>query len=224
MPRPPRGILRRTYSPNQVVALNVARARALRGWTQQEAADAIAPYLGSRLSAASFSAIESSIRGLRVKQFSADELVAFARGFRLPLGWFFTPPPAEQLAGLATADAGYAGIEFRVLLDTVLGTPETLPEWEQALTAYASESAAQEQVEEAEVAGKSPERLKQIFRLRARTLLRETFGDLDQASAVLRRLAAVLEEVDEVVATGDDSAPTDTDDDRVADTRIGTGD
>ena len=34
-----RNPLRRTYSPNQIVALNVGRARALRGWTQEQAAE-----------------------------------------------------------------------------------------------------------------------------------------------------------------------------------------
>jgi hypothetical protein len=40
------------WTPNQVVALNVARARVLRGWTQARAAEALAPYLGARLSQA----------------------------------------------------------------------------------------------------------------------------------------------------------------------------
>src|SRR5581483_6597457 len=66
-----RKLLRRTYSPNQLVALNVARARAMRGWTQEQASAALAPYLGTRWSNASFSAVERSISGARVKQFSA---------------------------------------------------------------------------------------------------------------------------------------------------------
>ena len=36
-----RNPFRRTYSPNQIVALNVGRARALRGWTQEQAAEAL---------------------------------------------------------------------------------------------------------------------------------------------------------------------------------------
>ncbi len=60
----------RTWTPNQVVAHNLTRARELRGWTQEEAADALAPYLGVRLSGASLSAIERSVQGTRVKQFS----------------------------------------------------------------------------------------------------------------------------------------------------------
>ena len=72
-------------SPNQVVAYNVAKARAIRGWTQEQAAEELAPYLGARLSTASFSALERSAWNVnRVKQFSADEMFALARGFDLP--------------------------------------------------------------------------------------------------------------------------------------------
>ena len=52
--------MRRVMTPNQIVALNVARARALRGWTQEQAAEALAPYLGAKLSGPSFSALERS--------------------------------------------------------------------------------------------------------------------------------------------------------------------
>src|SRR6202521_4633198 len=90
-------ILPRTWTPNQVVAHNLTRARLLRGWTQDQAAEALAPYLGSRLSLASFSAIERSIAGTRVKQFTADELVALSRAFDLHLGWWFTPTPDGAL-------------------------------------------------------------------------------------------------------------------------------
>ncbi len=41
-------VLPRTWSPNQVVAHNLTRARLLRGWTQDQAAEALAPYLGTR--------------------------------------------------------------------------------------------------------------------------------------------------------------------------------
>lgn len=82
---------KRTLTPNQVVAYNLRRARELRGWTQQEAADALAPF-GFRWSSAAFSAAERSVAGGRVRQFNADELLAFAEVFQLPVGWFFLPP------------------------------------------------------------------------------------------------------------------------------------
>src|SRR5438309_2341992 len=94
-----------SWTPNQIVAYNVARARLLRGWTQEQAAEALAPYLGARLSSASFSALERSVAGGRIRQFDADELLALARGFDLPIGWFLTPPPVLEGVSLATPDA-----------------------------------------------------------------------------------------------------------------------
>src|SRR5437588_13084474 len=80
-------------TPNQVVAFNLQQARLWRGWTQQQAADALEPYLGKRWSVGSMSQAERSIAGKVVRQFSADEIFAFSRDFDLPTGWFFRPPP-----------------------------------------------------------------------------------------------------------------------------------
>src|SRR5689334_5827973 len=129
----------RTYSPNQIVALNIARARAVRGWTQEQASAALAPHLGTRWSNASFSAVERSIAGARVKPFSAYELVAAARGFDLPLGWFFLPPPPGEDAGLAAKrEDVLRGGDLGALLDVVLGTETSTPPWRDALLAYAA--------------------------------------------------------------------------------------
>ena len=49
--------IRRVMTPNQIVAYNVAKARELRGWTQEQAAEELAPYLGAKLSGASFSTL-----------------------------------------------------------------------------------------------------------------------------------------------------------------------
>jgi len=56
-----------------VNAFHVAKARLLRGWTQEEAARAIAPYLGTLLSPASFSAIERSLEVQRGRPRSHDQ-------------------------------------------------------------------------------------------------------------------------------------------------------
>jgi hypothetical protein len=197
--------LRRTYSPNQVVALNVARARAMRGWTQEQASAAIAPYLGARLSNASFSSIERSIGGTRVKQFSADELVAFSRGFDLPIGWFFLPPPPEQDAGLHTPDATWRGMDMALLLDAILGTDSSTPPWRTALLDYAA-TTAKAQAEGtgtgAATAGTVSDRLDQITEMKAAAELREAFGDVAAARAVLVRLAEVLGRIDTVETDG----------------------
>ncbi len=196
-------LFRRTYSPNQVVALNVARGRAMRGWTQEQASNALAPYLGTRWSNASFSAVERSIKGDRVKQFSADELVALARGFDLPIGWFFLPPPPAEDAGLHSKEAGSRGVDMAVLLDIVLGTPSNMAPYREALLAYAAASAGTD----AQRHGTIDERLDGLAELRAANELRQAFGDVAEARSVLLRLAGLLDrldssEVDETTPTG----------------------
>src|SRR5215207_10252431 len=63
-------------TPNQLVAYNLHRARIMRGWTQEEAAEQLEPFLGKRWSKASFSAAERSVTGDRAREFTVDELVA----------------------------------------------------------------------------------------------------------------------------------------------------
>lgn len=81
-------------TPNQVVAGNLVRARHHRGWTQDEAAERLAPYIGTRWSKATFSAAERSAdpEATRIRQFTADDVVAFAQAFDLPVWSFFLPP------------------------------------------------------------------------------------------------------------------------------------
>jgi transcriptional regulator with XRE-family HTH domain len=82
-------------TPNQCVAHNLRSARLDRDWTQEEAAERLAPYIGSRWSKAVFSAAERSVTGERVRQFTADDLYAFSRAFELPITFFLTPPAAS---------------------------------------------------------------------------------------------------------------------------------
>lgn len=79
-------------TPNQVVAFNLAKAREIRGLSQTEAGAALEQFLGTKWSKATFSAAERSIDGKRIKTFSADEIVAFARCFGLSVCSFFEPP------------------------------------------------------------------------------------------------------------------------------------
>lgn len=81
-------------SPAQIVAINLRRARELRGMTMEEAAGVMEPFLGSRWSRATFSAAEvGSLRvGAKIRQFTADDLVAFSQTFRLPVSFFLVPP------------------------------------------------------------------------------------------------------------------------------------
>jgi transcriptional regulator with XRE-family HTH domain len=207
-------------TPNQIVARNVARARELRGWTQEQAAEALAPYLGSRLSGASFSALErSAVSVSRIKQFSADDLLALSRGFDLPIGYFFTPPPPDEDAGLVAPDAGLKGLDPIVLLDAVLGTPDNLGPWRDDLLAYAASSAPEPKSkrEKPSVSPRDlPDRLEPFTATRARALLRETFGEVVDAADVLERLAELLRTLDD---EADDPAPSGTADET---TRAGT--
>jgi len=92
-------------TPNQLVAANLSRARALRGWTQEDAARRLQPYLGQRWSRASFSAAERSVEHPdKQKQFSADELVALAATFELPVSFFLNPIPGRYLIRNRNAD------------------------------------------------------------------------------------------------------------------------
>lgn len=193
--------MRRTMTPNQIVARNVIRARELRGWTQEQAAEALAPYLGVKLSGASFSALErSAVSVSRIKQFSADDLLALSRGFDLPIGYFFTPPPPSEDAGLASPDSGMKGLDPIVLLDAVLGTPENLGSWRDDLLAYSASSAPMPKSKR-EKPSVSPrdlaDRLEPYTALRARALLRETFGEVVDAADVLERLADLLRTLDD---------------------------
>src|ERR1044071_7016680 len=85
---------------SQVVAYNLAQARGIRDWTQEEACEALEPHLGRGWAQARYSAAERSRDGVRVRQFDADEILAFARAFKLPVGWFFMPPAPEDIAAL----------------------------------------------------------------------------------------------------------------------------
>src|SRR5215210_3016331 len=198
-------------TPNQVVAYNVAKARALRGWTQEQAAEALAPYLGARLSIASFSALERAAWNVsRIKQFTADDLLALSRGFDLPIGFFFTPPPPDFDAGLAAPDAGMKGLDPIVLLDAVLGRRDNLPHWERDLLDYAARTAPaprskrdKPSVSPADL----PARLAPLGTTRAKALLRQAFGELGDASSVLERLAEAMRILDKTASDGTADEP-----------------
>jgi transcriptional regulator with XRE-family HTH domain len=201
------------WTPNQIVAHNLARARMLRGWTQDQAAEACTDYLGARLSPASWSAMERSVDGGRIREITADELVAFARAFDLPIGFFLTPPSAWDNHVVATPDAGAEGLAPIELFDVVIGTPDNLAAWEQYLQSWPSPAhrGRLEADGTIETVGRVQEdvhpRLAGPAALRARVLLREQFGDLDRARDVLARLTTILDALDE---PEHEAAPADT--------------
>lgn len=98
-PPPPAAV-----SLNEVVAYNFRRARELRGLTQDEAAAVLEPFLGQRLPQASISALERSYGGDKRREFDAQEILAFACAFDVPLLWFFLPPSEDTRRLQGTSD------------------------------------------------------------------------------------------------------------------------
>ena len=191
-------------TPNQVVAYNLPRARLFKGWTQEEAAEALAPYLGTRWSVANFSAIERSVDGGRIRQFTADDLLALSRGFELPIGFFLTPPGDDPRGvRIATPDTRkQGGADAMVLLDAVLGTEESLEVWEQVLATIGWAAGGRavlvdgKWVDKGRVVADQLPRARRLAALRTRTLLSREFGDTETARSVLTRLIGLLEAIE----------------------------
>ena len=107
-----------------------------------------------------------------------------------------------------------------MLLDAILGRPDNLHLWEDELLAYAASIAlmAKNKKEKPSV---SPfdlaQRVTPLSALRARALLRRSFGDTADAAEVLDRLADLLRQLDDAP---DEPARDDTADDPA---RAGTG-
>lgn len=198
--------MRRTYTPNQVVAYNVGRARALRGWTQEQAAGELSHFLEKRWSRASYSAVERSVGGGRVKQFSADELVALARGFRLPVLWFFLPPPLDDDPGLHVPHTTSRGIEMTELMDIVFGTSETITPYEEALRGWAAQTMDQGLVHNIE------QHLATINRAETDAAIGEAIGDVSEAQEVLRNAAEILGALRRIIKEGVERDDTNRDD------------
>jgi len=118
---------------NQVVAYNFRRARELREWTQDFTAGKLAPYLGTELKKTSISAIERSVESDRRRVFTAQEIVAFALAFNVPVVWFFIPPP---VAGLRLAGAHMDAFDLWPL---TMGTDQQMAEVRDRLVELAAE-------------------------------------------------------------------------------------
>lgn len=106
-----------TWTPNQLVAYNLTKARELRGWTQERAVQEVAKYQeGAGWTAVAWSAAERSVAGKRIRQFTADDLLAFSQAFDLPLTWWLLPPGSDkdvEIAGLVQIPEPGTSIAFR---------------------------------------------------------------------------------------------------------------
>ena len=178
-------------TPNQVVGYNLARARQWKGWTQEETADALAPYLGTRWSKASVSQAERSVAGKFVRNFNADEIVAFARAFNLPVTWFFMPPsPRSDIPGvpvkLSTPDAERIGTQLALLIDLVFGDDQ-----QQALLTLALDGFLGQVSQSTMTVAQG--RVESLARRRVEALARHSYRDLEDWKTALRAVANQLE-------------------------------
>lgn len=129
----------RSWSAGQVVAHNLTKARVLRGLTQVEVAERLTRFSGSNWSQATVAQAEGSVGGQRIRQFTANELVALARSFDLPVLYFFLPPDDGE--GRLVTDDAEEGLPWEYLLVVLLGHRGNFPvladrtaNWAQLLT------------------------------------------------------------------------------------------
>jgi hypothetical protein len=180
-------------TPNQVVSYNLAQARQLRRWTQQQAIDALEPHLGARWSIANYSAAERSVDGGRIRNFDADEVVAFARTFDLPITWFFMPPPPWASPGvpakLQTPDTERFAAPLALLADLVFGTDEHAALLALRLQAFLEELGPNPLTD-------AQRRVTDAVETRKAQLVRHALGDLQQWQTQLRALANHLEDLE----------------------------
>ena len=190
----------RAFTPNQVVAQRIAFARQLRGWTQEEAADRLEPYLGAKWSAATFSIVERSIDGKRIRQFTADELVALSRAFEVPIGWWFTPSWGDETGLVVTPDAP-DGLPSQLMVDVVMGDVDGFEAWANELLLWASnqrvivETATGKIVRQDSISPRTEPWLDDFARLRAEMAVAGQFGDLKAAKEGLTRVLGLLDEL-----------------------------
>ena len=174
--------------PNQVVAYNLARARRLRRWSQEQAAAALEPHLGKRWSKASLSQAERSVTGKVPRSFDADELVAFARAFNLPATWFLVPPTPAELSAIPgiSVDLG----PTCELVDLVFGDDINTP----ALTDRVAELFADMPAEQLTA---SQRRLGRLVQAQSETIGEADYRRMVQLEAQLAALTANARELTE---------------------------
>jgi transcriptional regulator with XRE-family HTH domain len=180
-------------TPNQVVGYNLTQAREWKGWTQDQLAEALEPYLGKRWSKASVSQAERSVAGKFVRQFTADEIVAFARALDLPLGWFFMPPPPwadpATPVKLSTPDKKRYGAALAELVDLVFGDEHGQALLELRLRAFLDQLGSSGPLSQKQDA------VRRLVSVKIDALVDHALGDLDRWQTQLRALANHLEDL-----------------------------
>ena len=115
-----------SWSAAQVVAHNLTRARELRRLTQTEVAERLTRFTEARWTQATVAQAEGSVSGQRVRQFTANELVALARTFDLPVLYFFLPPDRGE-GEFRTSDVAGRGWPWEYLVILLWGHSGNFP-------------------------------------------------------------------------------------------------
>ena len=200
MPRNKSDVVEPTWTPNQVVAGNLARLRQRRGLTQGEVARLLSAVAGKEWSEAMVAHAERSVTGNRIREFTADDLVTLARAFDVPVLYFLTPPPKGMWVEIPNSR-----IDTITMLEAVLGRLDNLSEWETLLDEWNFEGDQEvpfplnQQRRETirAVAG-------EIALIRSHHLIRKHFsGDLMELQATLRSLADLVLDVERHEALAD---------------------
>lgn len=128
-----------------------------------------------------------------VRNFTADEIVAFARCYNRPVTWFFMPPPPLAGVGVATrlavADAPRMGENVAMLVDLVFGDRNQQYDLCRRLEAFLA----------ATVPGSLTDAQHRIAALadqRVAALVRHAFTELGHWQTSLRSLANQLEDLE----------------------------
>ncbi len=183
-----------TWTPNQVVANNLTRLRHRRGLTQAEAARKLSTVAGKEWSEAMVAHAERSVTGNRVREFTADDLVTFARAFDVPVLYFLTPPPSG--VSVQVPNSQLTTVD---MLDAVLGRPDNLFEWETLLDEW--NFADDEELPfplSVERRQQIRATAREVALVRAQHLIRRYFnGNLMQLRDTLRSLADLVLEVEQ---------------------------
>jgi transcriptional regulator with XRE-family HTH domain len=192
-----------TWTPNQVVAGNLARLRQRRGLTQAEVGRLLSSVAGKEWSEAMVAHAERSVTGNRVREFTADDLVTLARAFNVPVLYFLTPPPK----GIFVHVPG-SRIDTLTMLDAVLGRPDNLAEWETLLDEW---NFADDEELPYPLSDKRRQQIRalagEIALIRAHHIIRRHFkGNLMELQSTLRSVADLVFDVEkhEILANLDE--------------------
>lgn len=146
-----------------------------------------------RWSKASFSQAERSVAGRFIRNFSADEIAAFARAFGLPITWFFMPPLAWAEPGVParpeTPDAEQLERELTLLIDLFFGDEEGQGLLDSRLNGFLDQLGTQPLTT-------AQQRIASLVGSRVAALVRHSFAGLEEWRVSLRSIANQLEDLE----------------------------